>query len=86
MPIKINKSKQASKACMGHWSSGTEVQIEGRETGEWAAEKHSWKQVSQKEETRQVKVSWGIKACTFKGYRDARQNEHFYLSSIPAQL
>lgn len=35
------------------------------------AEKHPGKQLSQREETRQVKVSLGIKACTCKGYRDA---------------
>lgn len=52
MPIKINKRKKESEACMGHWSTGTEAQIEGSERGEWEAEKHSWEQVSQKEETR----------------------------------
>lgn len=76
-----------SRACLEPWESGTDihVQVGGAERVEGRTEKHSRKQLSQREEIRHGKFSLVIKAWPWRGVEMLKQNKSDYLVSVPAQ-
>lgn len=76
-----------SRACLEPWESGTDIHIQvgGAERVEGRTEKHSRKQLNQREEIRHGKFSLVIKAWPWRGVEMLKQNKSDYLVSVPAQ-
>lgn len=79
-------ASRKSRARLEPWESGTGIhlQVGGAERGEGRTEKHSRKQLNQREEIRHSKVSLGIKAWPWRGVAMLKHNKSDYLAPVPS--